>query len=84
MIWHWNDTVLPVMYLNDNQTLAVMLSRLTTIIPSVMGLLISERDPQTMGIMMAGCVLFVVPMLIIYLIVQRWFIESIDRVGITG
>lgn len=33
---------------------------------------------------MAGCLLFIIPVLIIYIIVQRWFIESIDRVGITG
>ena len=40
--------------------------------------------PQTLPGLMAGCVLFIVPMLIVYMIVQRWFIESIDRVGITG
>jgi len=33
---------------------------------------------------MAACILFIAPMLIMYMILQKWFIESIDRVGITG
>jgi multiple sugar transport system permease protein len=41
-------------------------------------------DHSTEGIKNAACILFIAPMLIVYMIVQRWFIESIDRVGITG
>ena len=37
-----------------------------------------------MSIIMAACLCFVLPVLIMYLILQRKFIESIDRVGITG
>ena len=33
---------------------------------------------------MAGCVLFVSPMLILYVLLQRKFIQSIDKIGITG
>ena len=41
-------------------------------------------QPESTSVLMAGCLLFIIPVLIIYIIVQRWFIESIDRVGITG
>lgn len=33
---------------------------------------------------MAACLMYITPMLIFYMIVQRGFVESIDRVGITG
>ena len=48
------------------------------------GYYLVARQPETMAFVMAACVLFVAPMLIIYMILQRWFIESIDRIGITG
>lgn len=84
MIWHWNDTILPEMYLSQDYPLAVMLRLLPKNLPPLAGLYVNQGTPQSMAVMMAACVLFVFPMLIIYLIIQRWFIESIDRVGITG
>ena len=81
VIWHWNDTLLASMYMKDNYPLAVQLERIYTSLAS-RGLY--WTDPSTMSIMMAGCFLFILPMLIFYMILQRKFIESIDRVGITG
>ncbi len=85
MIWHWNDSLLSGMYLTDNFPLARQVSRLPETLGSKYHIILnSARDPQGIGYLMAGCVLFIVPMLIMYMILQRWFIESIDRVGITG
>lgn len=84
LIWHWNDSLMPGMYLTGDYPLAYMLSNIETAINTKYGLLFSSRDPEGMAYIMASCVLFVAPMLIIYMIIQRWFIESIDRVGITG
>ena len=84
MIWHWNDTVLSEMYLSQDYPLAVMLRLLPKNLPPLTGLYVSQNTPQSMAVLMAACVLFVFSMLIIYLIIQRWFIESIDRVAITG
>jgi multiple sugar transport system permease protein len=36
------------------------------------------------GIKMAGTVLSILPLLIVYFITQRWFVEGVDRSGITG
>lgn len=83
LIWHWNDFQLCSMYLNDNYPLAFKLDLLPTAL-STKGYYMNPETPETMAFQMAGCVLFVTPMLIVYMILQRWFIESIDRVGITG
>ena len=36
------------------------------------------------SISMAGTMLSILPLLILYFVLQRYFVESIDRVGITG
>lgn len=84
VIWHWNDSVLGGLYLTDEYPLAVQITRLQALLGNKAGLLFGPRDPESMAIVMAACVLFVAPMLIMYMILQKWFIESIDRVGITG
>ena len=84
MIWHWNDSLLSGMYLSNAFPLARQIARLPETLGSKYHIILSARDPQGIGYLMAGCVLFIVPMLIVYMIIQHWFIESIDRVGITG
>lgn len=75
LIWHWNDYYLSVMYYNNNYPLAVMLSQYL----KSNSVNITARLSQ-----MAACLLFVTPMLLFYMVVQRKFIQSIDRVGIVG
>ena len=83
LIWHWNDYLLCAMYLNDEYPLAMALNMLPTNL-TTMGYYLNPETPETLAFQMAGCVLFVAPMLLLYMILQRRFIESIDRVGITG
>ncbi len=82
VVWHWNDAFLSAMYMNKSPTLAVSLDRIITTLNS-MGYY-NEQNVEAQAIMMASCVLFVLPPLIFYMFMQRRFIESIDRVGITG
>jgi multiple sugar transport system permease protein len=84
LIWHWNDYSLSSMYLYfDSWPLAVKLNNITT--PEAMGTLrLDSSDPMRIAIMMAGCLMFILPILIVYLILQKKFVKSIDRVGITG
>ena len=82
IIWHWNDNILSPMYVKDHWPLAVQLERLEMNL-SARGYSVVS-NPDTMSIYMAACFLFILPMLIFYMFMQRGFIESIDRVGITG
>ncbi|MDD4000661.1 MAG: carbohydrate ABC transporter permease, partial [Bacilli bacterium] len=36
------------------------------------------------GIRLAATLLIILPMLIVYFALQRWFVEGIERTGITG
>lgn len=81
LIWHWNDTYLSTIFLQQDHTLAMELANISDTIFTRLGIGIGI---QSGAYFMAGSVLFISPMLIMYMIVQRWFIESIDRVGIIG
>lgn len=81
VIWHWNEYFLSVMYFSNTNTLSVRLANLRMYLQN------SGIDAQmavTTGVIKAACLLFILPMLIMYLFLQKKFIQSIDRVGIVG
>lgn len=86
VIWHWNDYYLSQMYLySESWPLAVRLSEITS--AEAIGTLrikFGPENPESVAIVMAGCLMFIVPVLIMYMILQKKFVKSIDRVGITG
>ena len=80
IVWHWNDYYLSVMYMNQNKPLAVAIANL----PDMFNTLGISQTGRGNAILMAASLMFVLPVLILYLILQRKFVKSIDRVGITG
>lgn len=80
IVWHWNDYYLSVMYMNQNKPLAVAIANL----PSMFNTLGISQTGRGDAILMAASLMFVIPILVLYLILQRKFVKSIDRVGITG
>ncbi len=84
VVWHWNDSLLSGMYFTSQLPLGNKLSAVEDYIGAVWGLYKGSASPQQASIIMAACLMFVAPVLIFYMIVQRGFVESIDRVGITG
>lgn len=80
VIWHWNDYYLAVMYTSGDFPFAVMLNMIRDTL-TTMGI---YSVTLTAATSMAASVIFVLPMLVMYMILQKKFIKSIDRVGITG
>lgn len=82
VIWHWNDFLLAIMYTYNNRPLAVVIQDIKQYM-----YLVLQMDYSNMvnyGVPLAACVLFILPPLIMYMILQKKFIQSIDRVGIVG
>lgn len=82
VIWHWNDFLLAVVYTYENRPLAVILNDIKQYM-----YLVLQMDSSNMinyGVPMGACVLFILPPLVMYMILQRKFIQSINRVGIVG
>lgn len=81
VIWHWNDTYLCGMYFAKSDMLSVNLSKIYDVIHNFGA---SPDSVGAAGPVMAACLLVILPVLIMYCILQKQFIKSIDRVGIVG
>ncbi len=83
VIWHWNETALSSLcFLTDDWPLSVAMANIFQTLQQQghwMG-----SGPETPSIVFASILFFVMIPLVLYLILQRRFIKSIDRVGITG
>ncbi len=79
IIWYWNDYYQSIMYFNQDYPLAVALNGISQPL-STLGYVYEKQ----VGPIMSGCLLFIAPVLIMYAILQKQFIASIDRVGIVG
>lgn len=82
VIWHWNEYYLAELcFLQESRPLSVMIGNFSLI----MGRLgIGGNAPMFRPYACCACLLYIVLPLLFYMIVQRNFIKSIDRVGITG
>lgn len=74
MVWHWNETYLTGLYYTRIGTLATALN--TMELPE------NDYSMSLLAVKMAAALIFVAPMLVIYLFTQRNFTESIERTGI--
>ena len=85
-VWYWNETQLASIYFGNNlTTLPLQLQRfvdsfnLMFATPGGTG-----GSNLNEGIEMAGTLLTILPLLVVYFVMQRWFVEGVDRSGITG
>lgn len=84
VIWNWSDYYLPQIYLSENFPLSVMLNRFRSSLGSIMEYYIEETMVVPQYVILSGCLLFLLPLLIFYLIVQRRFIAGISTTGLVG
>ncbi len=78
IVWYWNDTFYTSQFISRKRTLAKALSNLRGDLGG--GNDYFNLTPKVM----AGALLFVLPMLIMYIILQRYFVQSVERTGIVG
>lgn len=80
-VWYYNDYYLNTMFADKHSTLTVALSHLSMAI----GEFVSLSDQQLIMIrVQAGCLLVILPPMLIYFFVQKKFTEGIERSGIVG
>ena len=82
-VWYWNETFITGLYVGDQVTLPLKLQAFRESYESLFppGSFGSELNE---AIMLAGNMITILPLLLLYFFAQRFFTESIDRTGITG
>ncbi|MBQ7725952.1 MAG: carbohydrate ABC transporter permease [Clostridia bacterium] len=84
-VWHWNDYFSATMYFNDNQPISVMLNQMQSLLQDAkLFNFVTNTPDEIRTYLQAGCLLTILPPLILYIFTQRFFTESIERTGIVG
>lgn len=83
MVWHWNEyTLTRTLFPNREQPLAV---KLKTAIETLQQSNDTRGDTSLqMGVSYASILLFLIPIMLLYIFAQRYFVEGIETTGITG
>ncbi len=81
-VWYWNDYYYSGMFFTNGNTVTLALSGLQDKLRTLNN---GAYDPYLYVVsMQAGCLLVVLPPLLIYIVFQRYFTESIEKTGIVG
>ncbi|MBM3151001.1 MAG: carbohydrate ABC transporter permease [Chloroflexi bacterium] len=86
IVWYWNETYLTVIFLGGGiQTLPMQLSKFAqayeNLYPPGM---VNIFDRLNEAVKLSGTFLNILPLLLMYFLLQKWFVESVERTGITG
>ena len=91
LVWYWNESYLTQLYvcgvLGDSywNTLMVALKGFNDSYSQAGGSVTGEAmGSLNEGIKMAATMLSILPVLLLYFVLQKQFVESVDRTGITG
>jgi multiple sugar transport system permease protein len=83
LVWYWNETYISSLFLGNSfphlqLSLANFVSQYQTIYAS------QELMQLNEGVRLAATLFIILPMLLVYFTMQRWFIEGVEKTGITG
>lgn len=83
-IWYWNMYYEPSMFLTKGFTpLSIRLDMLEEVLnPSLLGNTRTIVNPITESTKMAAAFLIILPPIIVFMFLQRWFVSGIERTGI--
>lgn len=86
IVWYWNETFLTVIFLaGGTTTLPMQLSRFTQAYENLYPPgTVNIFDRLNEAVKMSGTFLNILPLLVMYFVLQRWFVESVEMTGITG
>ena len=89
-VWYWNEFYLTQLFVHgvlvesSLTTLIIQLQNFNSNYSSYAQTAASGATNLNESIKMAGTLIAVLPLMIMYFVLQRHFVESIDRTGITG
>lgn len=77
IVWYWNDMFYTNTFISNKITISKSLDILQSLTED---LTLSEATPK----LLAGSLLYIAPLLVMYMILQRYFVQSVERTGIVG
>lgn len=85
VVWYWNDSYVSGMFFSKSNTIALQVSNLYNTISAYYNDGTPTGNPADWMVWIeAGCLLSILPILIMYIFLQKNFIEGVERSGIVG
>ena len=84
MVWQWNDSFFPSVIYQQNYFLSKMMGQIRVLATKALGVSAYANNLSETVVMFAACLIFILPLLIMYMIAQKFFIQSVENTGITG
>lgn len=86
VVWYWNETFMTVIFLGGGvTTLPMQLSRFAQAYENLYPAgVVNIFDRLNEAVKLSGTFLNILPPLVLYFVLQRWFVESIEMTGLTG
>ena len=85
-VWYWNETYLTVIFLEGGiQSLPMQLTKFVQAYENLYPPgTVNIFDRINEAVKLSGTFLNILPLLVMYFLLQKWFVESVERTGITG
>ncbi len=85
-VWYWNETYLTVIFLEGGlQSLPMQLTKFVQAYENLYPPgTVNIFDRLNEAVKLSGTFLNILPLLVMYFVLQKWFVESVERTGITG
>lgn len=84
IVWYWNDYYVSSSFFTNNNTVALMLKNLGTSLTMQLFKNNSVPARQLIVWLEAGCLLSITPILVMYVFLQRYFVEGIEKSGLAN
>jgi len=87
VVWYWNDYYLSSMFYKSEFPLSVNLTTLHSLLTTsnmVSGMSTQELTFLREPIIACGCLIAIAPLILFYLLAQRFFTEGLERSGVVG
>ncbi len=82
LVWYWNETYVTSLFLGNAYPNLQL--RLANFVSEYSQIYTEELLRINEGVRLAATLLIILPMLIVYFTIQRWFVEGVEKTGITG
>ncbi|WP_373876534.1 carbohydrate ABC transporter permease [Paenibacillus spongiae] len=89
-VWQWNDTFMTATFMNQSHVMSMEITMLGSNTEKTLAALLggdpnAKIDPRYLSMIVdSGILLAIAPLIILYLFVQRFFVESVERTGVVG
>lgn len=83
-VWYWNEYYQVGLFFSELQTLPLALGTLQGVLRSAAGMDMYTDPYVQVAALQAACMLTILPLLVMFVVLQSKFTESIDKTGIVG